>query len=77
MKKRNIHTMFEDGVWCVKKDDQKKPLSTHRLKVTAMRAAIRHAKKGKCEHVIHNRKGRIIDKDSYGHDPFPPRDKVH
>lgn len=26
------------------------------------------------ELVIHDRKNRIRDKDSYGNDPFPPRD---
>ncbi|MBK9334112.1 MAG: DUF2188 domain-containing protein [Ignavibacteria bacterium] len=28
------------------------------------------------ELVIHNRDGKISDKDSYGNDPFPERDKV-
>ena len=33
------------------------------------------AKKLKVEHVIHNKDGKISDKDSYGNDPFPPKDK--
>ena len=27
--------------------------------------------------VIHRRDGQIRDRDSYGNDPFPPRDKKH
>ncbi len=34
-------------------------------------------KKQGSEVVIHNRKGQIIDKDSYGNDPCPPKDKKH
>jgi len=33
------------------------------------------AKNQKTELVIHNRDGKISDKDSYGNDPFPPKDK--
>lgn len=29
------------------------------------------------EAIIHGRDGRIRDKDSYGNDPIPPRDRVH
>ncbi|WP_312194024.1 DUF2188 domain-containing protein [Exiguobacterium sp.] len=31
------------------------------------------AKSQKTELVIHNKEGQIREKDSYGHDPFPPR----
>ncbi len=42
-----------------------------------MENSIREAKKKKVEHVIHNKDGKISDKDSYGNDPFPPRDTIH
>lgn len=35
------------------------------------------AKNQKTELVIHNRDGKISDKDSYRNDPFPAGDKVH
>jgi len=31
----------------------------------------------KSEVVIHNKNGRISDKDSYGNDSCPPKDKKH
>jgi len=36
--------------------------------------SIKEAKKAQVEHVIHNKGGRISDKDSYGKDPNPPKD---
>jgi hypothetical protein len=33
-------------------------------------------KKERAELVIHGKDGKIQDSDSYGKDPFPPRDKV-
>lgn len=35
------------------------------------------AKKQGTELVIHGRDGKIQDKDSFGHDPCPPKDKKH
>ena len=33
------------------------------------------AKKQEAELVIHNKGGKISEKDSYGNDPCPPKDK--
>lgn len=33
----------------------------------------RIAKKQKTELLIHNKEGQVREKDSYGHDPFPPK----
>jgi hypothetical protein len=33
------------------------------------------AKSQKAELVVHNKDGRISEKDSYGNDPCPPKDK--
>lgn len=35
------------------------------------------AKNQKSELVIHRRDGKIKDKDSFGNDPHPPKDKKH
>ncbi|MBK9334010.1 MAG: DUF2188 domain-containing protein [Ignavibacteria bacterium] len=47
-----------------------------RLKSEAVTRARKIARNKKSELVIHNRDGTISDKDSYGNDPFPERDKV-
>jgi hypothetical protein len=49
--------------------------STHRKQDTATVAGRRLAKAKKAEHVIHGRDGRIREKNSYGRDPNPPKDK--
>lgn len=77
MTKKNIHTTFKDGEWHSKKEGQDKPLSSHRTKEAAEKASVRQAKKDEVEHVIHGKDGKIQDKDSYGKDPNPPKDKKH
>jgi hypothetical protein len=46
-------------------------------KQKTIQKAIPVAKKNQSEVVIHGRDGKIRDKDSYGNDPHPPRDKKH
>ncbi|MDY3801068.1 MAG: DUF2188 domain-containing protein [Bacilli bacterium] len=42
-----------------------------------MEYAVPIAKKNHVENIIHGRDGRIRDKDSYGNDSIPPRDKKY
>ncbi len=42
-----------------------------------MDAARDIARNQRSEVVIHDRQGRIRDRDSYGNDPNPPTDRVH
>jgi hypothetical protein len=49
----------------------------HRTQSGAIGAAQKIARTEKTEVVIHDRKNHIRDLDSYGNDPFPPRDKKH
>ncbi len=75
--KRDIHTVPARDKWAVKREGTKIPLSTHRTKATAEQQGVKTAKRDRVDHVIHGRDGRIQDSDSYGRDPFPPRDKKH
>lgn len=77
-RKKNIHTVYneERKMWESKKEGQKKPLASSHTKEKAKEKSRREAKRKKVEHVIHNKNGRISDKDSYGNDPNPPKDKV-
>ncbi len=79
MTKKNIHTVYNKArkKWETKKEGMEKPLSSSNLKDTAVKKSTRESKKLKVEHVIHNMNGRISDKDSYGNDPNPPKDKKH
>ena len=79
MGKKNVHTIYDSGkgMWKTLVEGQTKPVKTARTKASAMKNSIVEAKRRRVEHVIHNRDGKISDKDSYGNDPFPPRDRKH
>lgn len=79
MTKRNIHTTYnkDRGMWDTKLEKQTKPLASSHTKEVAMEKSIREAKSRHVEHVIHNKDGKISDKDSYGKDGNPPKDTVH
>ena len=79
MSKKNIHTVYNSdrGMWETKKEGQQKPISSSHTKETAEEKSIREAKNAGVEHVIHNKDGKISDKDSYGRDPNPPIDRKH
>ncbi|GJQ22164.1 MAG: hypothetical protein HBSIN02_25190 [Bacteroidia bacterium] len=75
--KRNIHVVPSGNRWAVKKEGTEKPVSTHKSQELARQSAVPLAKQNKSEVVIHGRDGKIRDKDSYGPDPHPPKDKKH
>ena len=52
-----------------------KEVSHHRTKETAVDRGRDLAQQLETKHPIQNLKGRIGEKNSYGNDPFPPRDK--
>jgi len=79
MRKRNIHTVYNSKrkMWETKLEKQSTPIKSAHTKEQAEKNSIREAKQRQVEHVIHNRNGKISDKDSYGPDPCPPKDEIH
>jgi hypothetical protein len=69
-----VHTVpaLEGTGWWNKVDG--KVLSRHRLKSEAVHAGREIARGLGVEHTIHREDGQIGEKNSYGNDPFPPRD---
>ena len=51
-----------------------KVLSHHRTKAEAVSAGRSYARHLHVEHTIHTSKGLIGTKNSYGSDPYPPKD---
>lgn len=75
--KRDIHVVpHPDGGWATRKEGAERAGSRHETQADAINAARDQAKRERVEVVIHRRDGKIRDSDSYGNDPFPPRDKV-
>jgi len=76
MKNNNVHIVPAKG-WGVKREGSRKNTFITLTKSQAIEIGRKIAKKEKLELVIHNSDGKISDKDSFGNDPFPPRDGKH
>lgn len=76
MEKRTQHVVRNpDGGWAVKKGGSSKATKVHRTQEEAIRHGREIAQNQRAEFYIHGRDGRIREKDSYGGDPYPPKDK--
>jgi hypothetical protein len=76
-KNRNVWVVTQENGWAVKKEGIEHPLSTHRTQSAAIEEARTIAQANHSELFIQGRDGRIRDRDSYGNDPFPPKDTKH
>lgn len=73
--RKNQHVVPADGLWGVRGEGNSRLTSIHETQAEAIDAAREIAINQRSEVVIHRRDGRIRDKDSYGTDPAPPRDR--
>ncbi len=74
---KNQHVVPRKGGWAVKRAGSSRAGSTHRTQREAIETARDRARNERSEVVIHRRDGTIRDKDSYGNDPCPPKDRKH
>ena len=72
--KINQHVVKRDDGWAVVGEGNSRDTSVHSTQGAAIERAREIAKNSRSEVVIHGMDGKIRDKDSYGNDPFPPRD---
>lgn len=71
---KNQHvTPRKNGGWQVKGAGNSKATKVTKTQSEAVRIAKGIAKNNKSELLIHNKGGRIREKNSYGNDSFPPR----
>lgn len=73
----NQHIVPHNGYWQVKAENSKRATKSFERQSDAIEYARILSRNQKSELVIHGRNGQIRDKDSYGKDPCPPRDRVH
>jgi hypothetical protein len=71
--KPNVHIVPRDGNWAVVREHADRDSSHHRTQAEAIEAGRNTAEREGVELFIHREDGRIRARDSYGHDPFPPR----
>ncbi|NLW31132.1 MAG: DUF2188 domain-containing protein [Fibrobacter sp.] len=74
---RNQHVVPHGKEWGVKGAGAERFTSLHSTQAEAIEAGREIARNQQKELFIHNRHGQIRDRDSYGNDPCPPRDRVH
>lgn len=78
MAKKNVHvTHRQNGDWAVIGEGDARASSVHDTQSAAIARARELAQNNASELIIHDRQNRIRDKDSFGPDPFPPRDVNH
>ncbi|NHZ85713.1 MAG: DUF2188 domain-containing protein [Planctomycetia bacterium] len=74
---KNQHVVKKDGNWSVKGERNTRATKIFDTQAEAIDYARDIAINQKSEVVIHRPDGRIRDKDSYGNDPNPPKDKKY
>jgi len=75
MARQSQHVVPHGDDWAVRGAGNSRVTSIHETQAETIGAAKEIAINQKSEVVIHRPDGRIRDKDSYGHDPCPPRDR--
>lgn len=73
MSGKNQHVVPHNGGWAVRGEGNSRVTSEHRTQGDAIDAGRAIAQRQHSELVIHGRDGKIRDKDSHGHDPYPPK----
>ena len=77
MTKKDIHVVPRGSGLATKKEGADRAGTVTKTRREAIDAAGKQAKRERVEVVIHGRDGKIRDSDSFGNDPFPPRDRKH
>ena len=74
MPKKSNHVVSTTDGWAVRKSGAQRASKNFKSKQEAKDYGIRLSKVEKTELYIHKKDGRIQNRNSYGNDPFPPRD---
>lgn len=71
--KKNQHVVPHNSGWAVKGAGNQKATKVTSTQKEAINVARSIAKNQKSELLVHNTKGQIRQKDSFGNDNFPPK----
>lgn len=74
---KNQHVVPHGDDWAVRGEGNERATSLHPTQQSALQKAREIARNQQSELIIHRPDGRIRDRDSYGSDPNPPKDKIH
>jgi hypothetical protein len=73
--KKPVHVVPHEGGWAVEREDSKRVSSVHPTQAEAERTGRATARTDHTEFFLHGRDGQVRERDSYGNDPNPPKDK--
>ena len=76
-KGKNQYIVPTKGGWGIKGEGNSKLTAKTDTKAEAIKIGTNIAKNQQSELTILKKDGKIQNKNSYGNDPFPPRDKKH
>lgn len=76
-KGKDQHVVPHSDGWAVESEGASKATRVFDTQKEAIERAREIAQNQQSEVVIHRKDGTIRDKDSYGNDPYPPKDKKH
>lgn len=77
MSKKNQHVVPHKGRWAVRGEGNRRVTRVAKTQRDAIDIAQQIARNQGSEVVIHRPDGTIRDRDSYGNDPHPPKDRKH
>lgn len=72
-----VHVVPHDGTWATRREGASRVSGTFQTQAEAAKAGRDTARRDQTEVVVHGRDGRIRERESYGNDPCPPRDREH
>jgi hypothetical protein len=70
---KGFHVTPHQKGWQVKVEGNKRATVVTRTQSDAIQICKQHAKAHEGEMFIHNKQGKIRERNSYGNDPFPPK----
>lgn len=75
-KNKPVHVTPRGDKWAVKREGSSRASSLHATQKEAEQKGRQTARKEKTEFFLHNKQGQVRQRDSYGNDPYPPRDMI-
>jgi hypothetical protein len=73
MSAKPVHTVPHEDGWANRREGSDRVSRVYPTKDEAQDAGRDTARNEHTEHIVHNRDGKIGERNSYGNDPFPPR----
>ncbi len=74
---RNQWVVSHGDKWAVKGEGNKKATKVVETQKEAIEIAKGIAQNQHSEVIVQGKDGKIVSKDSYGNDPYPPKDREH